>query len=384
MEKSNKKIRGEIALFLLMLLSPFLGRAQTPDNDPGWVLYLEDQFDQGQVDGSIWGFDDWKRTTGNYLNDDGDCIDYDMKAYRTLPGEGYDNFRFDNSGTGTMSLVVHEEHTSEYADFRCDDPITTALLDRDYTAPSWLKSIDEYKYGYFEIRCRLPELAIGETNKGIGANFWLWSEGASNYNPNVAYSEIDIFEFTWDSKTQTNHALGSNSHFQWVWDPKPTRTPKDEHFQVFFNNEAFHTFGCIWTPDKIEYYLDGVLHHESFNNPADMTEMKMIIDLNVFVSGSQIDGSTVLEYVYDVDYVRIYHMEMDCDTDLNQCNFDFTNHDHKVKKSITLGGPDCLAKVNHGEKESLRATDYILLNEGFEVELGGEIIIDNTTCHEYN
>jgi len=51
-------------------------------------------------------------------------------------------------------------------------------------------SKETFKYGYFEIRCKLPKPVSPKTNKGKGPNFWLWAS-----NSRVTWSEIDIFEF---------------------------------------------------------------------------------------------------------------------------------------------------------------------------------------------
>ena len=67
----------------------------------------------------------------------------------------------------------------------------------------------KYKYGYFEIRCKLP------VHQGTFPAFWLWD--ANKDTNNRYYEEIDIFEYTWGITKPEDYShsngLGDNRCF---------------------------------------------------------------------------------------------------------------------------------------------------------------------------
>jgi hypothetical protein len=68
---------------------------------------------------------------------------------------------------------------------------------------------------------------------------------------------------------------------------------------------------------------------------------------------------------------------MDCDSIVNEI-FDFSNFYFAVKKSITLSG---LTIVPPNANITLRATDYIILNQGFEIPLETEFCLEINSCY---
>jgi hypothetical protein len=54
-------------------------------------------------------------------------------------------------------------------------------------------------------------------------------------------------------------------------------------------------------------------------------------------------------------------------------------------KSITLGGQGCSGQtLQSNERRFLRATDYILLNQGFNAPLGSELVLEILPYHVQN
>jgi len=58
-----------------------------------------------------------------------------------------------------------------------------------------------------------------------------------------------------------------------------------------------------------------------------------------------------------------------------------TTFTDKVCKNLTIGGSGCSAVFNNG-KASAVATDYVLLNEGFEIGNNMEMLINVEPCWE--
>lgn len=58
----------------------------------------------------------------------------------------------------------------------------------------------------------------------------------------------------------------------------------------------------------------------------------------------------------------------------------FNNYVYGVKSNIKFGGAGCTAKVTNGMNVSLMAKNSIELQEGFEVEAGGEFYATICGC----
>ncbi len=123
----------------------------------------------------------------------------------------------------------------------------------EYTSAE-IDSKAKFGYGKYEIRCKLP--------KGQGFFPAFWTFGGPEWN------EIDIFEF-WNEKNFTgkvNDGLLSrkhkmNVHFDYDGDGASNNCPTKYKGPDF--SEDFHVFTLIWTPYRLEWYLDGELKRAS-------------------------------------------------------------------------------------------------------------------------
>ena len=119
------------------------------------------------------------------------------------------------------------------------------------------------RYGYFEMRAQLP------LGKGLWPAFWLLPADGS-WPP-----EIDVMEM-----------LGqpANTYYASVH-ARPGGQPVNETtaIQAPDLTAGFHVFGVSWKPDRIRFYLDDVLVHESAT-PADMNR-PMYLLANLAVGG---------------------------------------------------------------------------------------------------
>jgi beta-glucanase (GH16 family) len=164
----------------------------------------------------------------------------------------------------------------------------------------------DQQYGRFEARIKLP------TGKGIFPAFWLLGddEGGSKVWPQIG--EIDIMEYLGDEPTNvfgTIHGPGFSG--------ANSITKEYQILNDRFDND-FHIFGVEWSPNSINWYVDGDLYQSL--TPADVSDetdgagewvfnSPFHIILNVAVGGN-LPGSpnenTLFPQTMEIDYVRVY------------------------------------------------------------------------------
>ncbi|WP_374575538.1 glycoside hydrolase family 16 protein [Phenylobacterium sp.] len=151
-----------------------------------------------------------------------------------------------------------------------------------------LTSLDSFhqKYGYFEIRARLPKGA------GLWPAFWLLPVSGA-WPP-----EIDVFEVLGQDPTTVHQTV------HWTQDQEH----KSQHaaVQVADTSDGFHTFGVDWNSRTIRWYVDGHQTAEA-PTPSDLDEpVYLLINLAVggYWPGKVARGALPAEMA--IDYVRVY------------------------------------------------------------------------------
>ena len=104
-----------------------------------------------------------------------------------------------------------------------------------------------HKYGYYEIRCRLPR------NDGWHAAFWLQAPGiGSHYDPKQCGVEVDIMEnYRQHTENKMVCGIGYGGYGkESVW---------PGHFQVPFveTEDGWHTYAVDWSREGYIFYMDG-------------------------------------------------------------------------------------------------------------------------------
>jgi len=82
--------------------------------------------------------------------------------------------------------------------------------------------------------------------------------------------------------------------------------------------------------------------------------------------------------IMEVDYVRLYKPRTDYNTVLNMNNYNFSNHDNRVKKKIKMSGTNELQTTDN---VYLRATDGVEITGDFTVPVGAELYIDVNSAY---
>lgn len=169
------------------------------------------------------------------------------------------------------------------------------------------KGLLDQQYGRFEARIKLP------AGKGIFPAFWLLGDdnGGSMVWPEIG--EIDIMEYIGDEPTKvfgTIHGPGYSG---------ANSISKEYELQNARFDDGFHIFGVEWSPERINWYVDGDLYQSLTPNDVSMEtngngtwvfNRPFHIILNVAVGGNlpgSPDENTVFPQQMLVDYVRVYN-----------------------------------------------------------------------------
>jgi beta-glucanase (GH16 family) len=238
-----------------------------PHDDPGeWVSVFGDEFSGKVIDTA----NNWRRmfSWGNQC---------DWHAYRT---EDTSNVKVKD---GCLEII--QKKGAVRGD--CWSGSTTFHDSAFKYSTAMLLSKKTWQYGFFEVRCKIPK------SKGTGANFWLMDVDSSGEN----YKEIDVFEF--DGAMPGKVTM--NSHWR---EGSCSCKEKSSDYHEFLGPDFsldFHVFAVDWTPVHLIYYVDNEIVYVSNNNPSHYSNMRIIIDVNVWSP----DSST-LPNSYYVDYVRVY------------------------------------------------------------------------------
>lgn len=198
-------------------------------------------------------------------------------------------------GNAEPQLYTRKNHRLENGNLI----ITVKKEDSSYTSTRiTTKDKFEFKYGRVEARAKLP----------IGAGVWpaIWMLGSNIDEVKWPLSgEIDILEYVGREPHMIFNSLHTaDSHGETI-NTKKTRIENIE--------EGFHVYAMNWTPEKIEFFVDGEKLYTF--NPKERTEEVWPFDqpfyllVNMAIGGGfggpSIDDS-ILPQEFVVDYIRVY------------------------------------------------------------------------------
>jgi beta-glucanase (GH16 family)/glycerophosphoryl diester phosphodiesterase len=263
---------------------------KSPVND-GYKLVWSDEFDYtGKPDKTRW--------TYNY-----GFIANQEKQYYT------DNTKNARVEKGHLIIEAHKEKIANkdynnpalknsWARYKAN--IDTAL----YTSARMVtEDLAEWQYGWIEVRAKLPK------GRGMWPAIWMLSESRREVGwPECG--EIDIMEHVgYDNDTihGTIHTKAYN-HMK--------GTQKGKTIFIENPNDEFHVFAIEWTPEKIDFMLDGVVYNHIENEHKTTAEwpfdQKFYLILNVAVGGGWGGRKGIDESIFPqrmvVDYVRVFQL----------------------------------------------------------------------------
>lgn len=236
-----------------------------------------------------------------------------------------------------------------------------------------LYSKKRYKYGFFEIRFRLPiSPTLPYHYKGIGPNFWMFNtkKDSGNY-----WSEIDIYEVdAYDAAESHDNYYTATVHYS---NKDEKKHPSQSAGLNALSAGIWHTAAAWWTDQFIKIYLDDSLLLTVSQNPLIPVDSLVAMPLIVDINGPAINYCnnfdtlyTQFPYIYEIDYIRVYQLNNQCDTVLSLCQVDSTNLPSGVYKEVSIGGASCVARIGGFNNYSLYANEQLQLKEGFSFEAG--------------
>lgn len=180
-----------------------------------------------------------------------DCS-YDGKNTRWVVGESWG--LFNPNYLKSYYVPIKKIYENTYAVFSVkydpqefNHPITNEKIIIPFATTKVSTMLShKQKYGRFECRCTLP------SEYGVWPAFWMWGE---TWPP-----EIDIFEVYGTEKGKTNNIQQINLHYDFIENKtKSEMIPwKIKVEDLRFVNDIFHEYAVEWTPNKIEFFIDGI------------------------------------------------------------------------------------------------------------------------------
>lgn len=250
-----------------------------------------------------------------------------------------------------------------------------------------IESTDSVGYGYYEIRCKMP------VHPGTHDAFWFWG----NYGH---YEEIDVFEHgaefcAGNIEKGFNAAIFYNAYGPSCAPDPATNDPGVQCYQLkhylspstSLPLDEYHTYGCLWMPEKVLWYFDGIVFNEE-NDPSHIPQHPMRLkiihyeDEDACQERSWWNGTDEMT----IDYVKAFRLKADCDTDVVIRDLpSFNSFVPSVKHTITMGGINAPLVIPNSLDFTMRAVESITIDGSFEVPQGTEmtLIIQNCpTCSQ--
>ena len=263
-----------------------------------WRLVWHDEFDGAAIDKtkwmcreSFWGYD------MPSLSHDFEGVEMTGETVRLNLLRKGDDFVSPHLQTGSLTYDIPRDTTGFWGFGKRKKPL-------------FMK-----KYGYFEIRCRLPKYP------GWHAAFWFQSPCVGAH-PDPAYAgvETDIME-NYQQHT-TGKMVGGNG-----WSGYGKDSCWFDHFEWTHEEttDGWHVYGCDWSPDGYVFYCDGKKVGEQ-NFPVSHVSEFLLVSTEaggyrkVGPDGGLTAGRKTKEWgkpdprlfdvklpdFFEVDYVRVY------------------------------------------------------------------------------
>lgn len=390
----------KLIYFCTVILFGMNAMAQFDPDDRNWKVRLDEEFDEGS---SYWHWD-------NFLN-------YD-RSWRAYPGSGV---------TNRMCYQVYQQEqcqidtVNNLMKFVCYYDSLGRIQAHDYALPSWMYThnggpgypqdtnlmffsgdidyvsrrftdIGNLQYGYFEIKCKLP------VHPGAFCAFWLYDSNSVSETDKF-YEEIDIFEYTWNLLRRDTIDKSLSEYYSRIFttgmyqnktgDSPPnhiTESFSRKHLKIpLYSPDLtnWHTWGCEWLPDHVRWYFDGELVNE-YSDVNHIPQHPLILKTNYAIDNCFKNETTIIWHGTDVmtiDYIKVYQLDWDCDTDeIICCQNDLDDFNFAVKKSITITSSTEEVQIGANSNAVFRCADSFEISGPFSVDAGGELTVIIQDC----
>ncbi|MCI5970030.1 MAG: glycoside hydrolase family 16 protein [Oscillospiraceae bacterium] len=197
--------------------------------EKNWTLAWQDEFDGNELDESKWNFREyfWGKKSPTFSRE-GVSVDGNSNLVIALVKKG-DDFYSGHLQTGSLTYDIPKDTNGMWPFGKFE------------------KAKFMHKFGYYEIRCRLPK------NPGWHAAFWLQAPGIGSH-PNAKYCgvETDIME---NYRQHTEGLMLCGNGFGGYG--KDSVWPGHFRFPFVETADGWHYYGVDWNKDGYTFYADG-------------------------------------------------------------------------------------------------------------------------------
>jgi len=223
--------------------------------------------------------------------------DYTLYWEDQFEGSALDPSRWNHRYLGIRNSAINIEDAIEVSDgslkiktYQNNGEAYTGMISTD--------NLFETKYGYFEMRAKLPK------NNVCWPAFWLQSDTIGNIIGDTRNSgtEIDIMEDFTSGYGRIQHAL----HWDGYDVNHQTENFKQLYPDIVDFNDEYHTFGAMWDTNGYKFYIDGYLTYETTSAPSDVAEY-IILSCEVDENRKKtLLSDNTLTDKFEIDYVKVY------------------------------------------------------------------------------
>lgn len=264
-------------------------------------MVFVDEFDSGTLDPSLWSTSPlW----GPFLR-----VNQEEQYYLDINGIDSDSsispFSF-TSDTLIISATEVQPATPVPMQPAADDDVwkdyPEYVYNEDFDPSSreyfsgLISTVNSFNstHGYFEIKAKVSD------GQGLWPAFWLLT---TKYVEDVP--EIDIMEYIGQFPDEVNHTY----HYfipeeNWHLVSTPTFKTTADDF-----SDNFHTYGVLWEPDAITWYVDGEAVKKIDSDEYLISGQSMYVIANLAVGGSwpgSPDDTTEFPSTFEIDYIKAY------------------------------------------------------------------------------
>jgi len=260
-----------------------------PPVEGNWVQTLNENFDGPKLNDKVWGQQTWwhgmlpsqtQRYSSQQLS-----FENGVLKMKTEKKTGY---QFDNP-------ELHKQ------------PDGKVLPQLDYVSGHIL-TYDKWTqlYGYFEARIKLPKA------RGLWPAFWMMPdrgkaagpEGWKRESTSDGGMEIDILEHL------TEWGPGRNN-VAVHWDGYGEKHKSWGTSDIYFGPtpDEWHTFGVLWEPGKLTWYIDGIKKSEFAHERVGSIPAYLLLNVQMGSWATKdVDVAALPDY-YQIDWVRAWQLK---------------------------------------------------------------------------
>ncbi|HVT21843.1 MAG TPA: glycoside hydrolase family 16 protein [Mycobacteriales bacterium] len=266
-----------------------------PDGSP-WVCSLDDEFDGGSLDRSLWT--PMLTSASNF----------------TTGAAPYKVCYVDNPDTVSVSGgYLHLSVVKTPAKFTCTAPPTLGLSLHNFSTQyqgGEVMTLNNFSqtYGRFEVRAKLPQSAVN----GLQETFWLWPNDPLKYGAHPGSGEIDFAEFY----SQYFDRYIPYLHYDYnqaTVDPATNTNIVTNDYTCLIDATKFNNYVVEWEPGRITLTYNGNVCLVDNYQPSNVASPAPF-DQPFFITLTQALGvgtnsptaATPLPATTLVDYVRVW------------------------------------------------------------------------------